>query len=76
MLYRDTVEQAHVLAYVDAYFMLTIVFRPSSCFCRGCAACAWTRPDLARRRRGASRASPSPPPTERAAPSRVRHWMT
>ena len=26
MLYRDTVEQAHVLAYGDAYFMLTIVF--------------------------------------------------
>jgi hypothetical protein len=26
MLYRDTVEQAHVLAYGDAYFMLTVVF--------------------------------------------------
>ena len=26
MLYRDTVEQAHVLAYGDAYFLLTIVF--------------------------------------------------
>jgi len=26
MLYRDTVEQAHVLAYGDTYLMLTIVF--------------------------------------------------
>jgi ABC-type spermidine/putrescine transport system permease subunit II len=26
MLYSDTVEQAHVLAYGDAYFMLTVVF--------------------------------------------------
>ena len=26
MLYRDTVEQAHVLAYDDAYSMLTVVF--------------------------------------------------
>ena len=26
MLYRGTVEQAHVLAYGDAYFLLTVVF--------------------------------------------------